>query len=206
MLEKSDKAPQFDDYDWSDWIAYWGITLEQAKSNWDKAKEEEHPKYIAANQTIHEQAEQKRQEFASQAAARANWEAKKLEIQKQKSEKLQAETKALFSVQKKIPKDISADKRAVYTQKIMFKEQEIDDLGQLERNFENRNEQFLSTTNRYFYESEELSRQRSQFPSQQSRFQESVMQEAYGQAKWTANRQQETFQDSSRVARIEIEN
>ncbi|AYG01128.1 hypothetical protein [Lactococcus allomyrinae] len=114
-------------------------------------------------------------------------------------------TSSNFSSSKLNSKDKSADKRAEYAQKIMFKEQEMDDLGQLERNFENRNDQFLSDANRHFYESEELSQQRNQYPSQQSRFQESVLQEAYGQAKWTANRQQETFQESSRVARIEIE-
>ncbi|MDR0299641.1 MAG: hypothetical protein LBI13_06115 [Streptococcaceae bacterium] len=119
--------------------------------------------------------------------------------------KTRTEPTTNFSSSKLKSKDQSADKRAEYAQKIMFKEQEMDDLGQLERNFENRNDKFISNTNRVFEEFEESFHEGSSYSSQQSRWQQSVVQDVYHHMKSLAEQQNETMKNSCQVARIEIE-
>ncbi|MDR0299023.1 MAG: hypothetical protein LBI13_02920, partial [Streptococcaceae bacterium] len=146
-------------------------------ARWSRMNELRHERERKAQAEIEAQREERRK------AKQAQLEARMAEISRQ------------LDKPKTPPKDQSADKRAEYAQKILFKEQEIDDLGQLERNFENRNDKFISNTNRFFEEFEESFHEGSSYSSQQSHWQQSVVQEAYHHMKSLAEQQNDTMKN-----------
>ncbi|MDR0299006.1 MAG: hypothetical protein LBI13_02835, partial [Streptococcaceae bacterium] len=149
----------------------------EKEARWSRMNELRHERERKAQAEIEAQREERRK------AKQAQVEARMAEISRQ------------WDKPKTPPKDQSADKRAEYAQKIMFKEQEMDDLGQLERNFENRNDKFISNTNRFFEEFEETFHEGSSYSSQQSHWQQSVVQEAYHHMKSLAEQQNDTMKN-----------
>lgn len=124
---------------------------------------------------------------------------------KEKQGKIEEPFSSLNLNQLKPSKDQSADKRAEYSQKIMHKESELDDLQGLERNFQECNRQFIFDAYRHFEESEEFFYQRSQYPSRQSQWQQNVIKDAYSHMRAVAEQQNETLEDCCRTTRIEME-
>ncbi|KHD36187.1 hypothetical protein NL50_10455 [Clostridium acetobutylicum] len=124
---------------------------------------------------------------------------------KEKQAKIEEYFSSLSLNQRKPSKNQSADKRAEYSQKIMHKESKLDDLLDLERNFQVCNERFISDAYRYFGESEEFFYQRGQYPSRQSQWQQNVIQSAYSHMRAVAEQQNKTLEDSCRTTRIEME-
>jgi ElaB/YqjD/DUF883 family membrane-anchored ribosome-binding protein len=119
--------------------------------------------------------------------------------------KVETEVKSLFSAPKSVPKDASSDKRLAYNRKISQKENDMDDLRNMERNFQERNEQLISSASRYFEESEEYFYERSQYPSRQSNWQQAVIQDAFSDLRSVVDQQDEALEDSCRKARIALE-
>ena len=116
----------------------------------------------------------------------------------------QPEIKSLFSPPKSPPKDVNADKRAEYAQKIMRREDAIDALRNLEGNFQERNEQFISDAGHYFEESEEYF-YNTRSSSRRSQWQQNALQDTYSHLKDLTNQQHETLEASCRTARREME-
>ncbi|MFC4651603.1 hypothetical protein ACFO26_01595 [Lactococcus nasutitermitis] len=146
-----------------------------------------------------------RTERLSQAQEQAR--VKREAFQKAKQARIQETMASLSNGLNKLKanKDMSADQRAEYSRKISQKEQEMDDLRHLKQHFENSNERFSSNVRRHFEEVEEDFYRRSQYPSQQSRWQQAVVQEAYAQMQFVTEQQNEVFEDSCRITRRNIE-
>lgn len=103
-------------------------------------------------------------------------------------------------------KDKNANKREDLRQSIMSNEADLDELRDLDRRFEESNAQFLAESSRYFEELEETFHQRGSNTSNQLIIQKSIVEDTYNQIRSVTSLQEETFQESSRVARISMEN
>lgn len=92
------------------------------------------------------------------------------------------------------PKDKNADKRASYHQKIVQKENEIDELRQLNQNIQCSNEQVMIASGRYIQNAEELLEQKVRYDSRQAQYEQSLFSEIQQQLRSKINLQNETLE------------
>jgi hypothetical protein len=203
--EKIIENPQWENYDWTDWAEYWNISIERTRLNFEEADEAEKVSLIYANQTIHEQAEEKRQKLAKQEADRVKYQEylKKFAAEK----KAKAVSTSLFentTSYRQQPKDKSEARRHALYQEIMRQESGIDELKGMTNKFTQNNENFILDIRRNMDKARYIL-ENSQSNSRQAQRENEIYQGVYANLKSRFETQNEVIGQSSNRTRRDIE-